>query len=252
MLQTARHHAPRSSQHFTVRLARHADEVRDAQRLRWAVFAGEMGARLNTPEAGLDIDLYDPWCEHLLVREEDSGEVVGTYRILGPDATRRLGSYYSDREFDLVRLTNLRRRTVEVGRSCVHPEYRTGGVITKLWAGLAEYMLRCGYDYLIGCASIGMQDGGHNAAAIWHNVREKHLAPFEWQVRPRCPLPLEELPALAAPSVPPLVKGYLRLGAWVGGAPAWDPEFNTADLFILLAMRNISPLYARHFLGSST
>ena len=249
MLHTAPQTVAKSAQRFTVQLARHADAVREAQRLRWMVFAEEMGARLNTPEPGLDIDLFDPWCEHLLVREEESGEVVGTYRILGPDAARRVGSYYSDQEFDLVRLAHLRHRTVEVGRSCVHPEHRTGSVITQLWGGLAAYMLKSGHDYLIGCASIGMQDGGHNAAAIWHNVQEKHLAPVEWQVSPRCPLPLDRLPALSAPSVPPLVKGYLRLGAWVGGAPAWDPDFNTADLFILLSMRNLNPAYARHFLG---
>ncbi|MBM4181292.1 MAG: GNAT family N-acetyltransferase [Betaproteobacteria bacterium] len=248
MLQQHLVGADRPRKAFHVSLARHEDEVREAQRLRWKVFAEEMGARLSTPEAGLDIDLYDPYCQHLLVRDGDSGKVVGTYRILTHSAAKRVGSYYSENEFDLTRLQHVRDRMVEVGRSCVHADYRNGGVITHLWAGLAEFMMKSSYDYLIGCASIGMQDGGHNAAGIWHAVREKHLAPVEWRVFPRCPLPLEGLDATPAPSVPPLVKGYLRLGAYVGGAPAWDPDFNTADLFILLPMSRLNPVYARHFL----
>jgi putative hemolysin len=137
---------------------------------------------------------------------------------------------------------------VELGRSCVHADYRSGGVITLLWAGLAEYMLKGNHEYLIGCASIGMADGGHNAAGIWHATREKHLSPIEWRVFPRCPLPLEALDSAAAPMLPPLVKGYLRAGAYVCGEPAWDPDFNTADLPILLPIKNLNPVYAKHFL----
>lgn len=248
MLQERIVHSQSAKKSFQVSFARHADEVREAQRLRWKVFAEEMGARLNTPEHGVDIDLYDPYCEHLLVRDQDTGEVVGTYRLLTHGAAKRVGNFYSESEFDLTRLQHLKSRTVEVGRSCVHADYRSGGVITQLWAGLAAYMMKSGYDYLIGCASIGMQDGGHNAAGIWHAVKDKHISPIEWRVFPRCPLPLEELGTVAAPSVPPLVKGYLRLGAYVGGEPAWDPDFNTADLFILLPMQRLNPVYARHFM----
>jgi putative hemolysin len=248
MLHTGSQETSRKPRHLQVGLASSAADIRDAQRLRWQVFAEEMGARLDTPQPGLDIDLYDRWCDHLLVRDGDSGEVVGTYRILGPDAARRVGSFYSEQEFDLTRLNNLRERMVEVGRSCVHPDYRKGGVIALLWSGLAAYMQRSGHDYLIGCASIGMQDGGHNAASVWHAIRETHLAPVEWQVHPRYPLPLEGIGNLAAPIVPPLIKGYLRLGAWVCGAPAWDPDFNTADLLVLLSLRNLSRTHARHFM----
>jgi putative hemolysin len=248
MLQRGLQVEARKKKSFHVGLATSPSDIRDAQRLRWQVFAEEMGARLNTAEPGLDIDLYDSWCDHLLVRDGDTGEAVGTYRILSPEAAQRIGSFYSDQEFDLTRLAHLRKRMVEVGRSCVHPDYRTGGVITLLWSGLADYMIKSGHDYLIGCASIGMRDGGHNAAGVWHAVREKHLAPVEWRAFPRCALPLDTLSAEAAPVVPPLVKGYLRLGAWVCGAPAWDPDFNTADLLILLSMQNLNQTYARHFL----
>ncbi len=248
MLQERIGQESRIKKHFKVSVARHADDVRDAQRLRWKVFADEMGARLNDAEPGYDIDLFDPFCEHLLVRDPDSGEVVGTYRILSPEGAKRVGNYYSETEFDLTRLQHLRGRMVEVGRSCVHADYRSGGVITLLWAGLAEYMIKGNHEYLIGCASIGMADGGHNAAGIWHAVKEKHLAPIEWRVFPRCPLPLESLDSTAAPLLPPLIKGYLRLGSYVCGEPAWDPDFNTADLPILLPLKNVNPAYARHFL----
>lgn len=248
MLQERPGREGRIRKQFYVAMARHQDEVREAQRLRWKVFADEMGARLTTPESGLDIDFYDAHCEHLLVRDPDNGEVVGTYRLLSPDVAKRIGSYYSENEFDLTRLQHLRGRMVELGRSCVHADYRSGGVITLLWAGLAEYMLKSRHEYLIGCASIGMADGGHNAAGIWHAAKESHLSPIEWRVFPRCPLPLASLESLAAPILPPLVKGYLRLGAYVCGEPAWDPDFNTADLPILLPLKHLKPAYARHFL----
>lgn len=248
MLRTGIQTEGRAKKTFRVAMAESEHDVRAAQRLRWKVFAEEMGARLATPEPGLDIDMFDAHCEHLLVRDADTEEVVGTYRILGPDAARRLGGFYTDQEFDLTRLQHLRGGMVELGRSCVHAEHRSGGVITLLWAGLAEYMLKHGHDYLIGCASIGMGDGGQNAAGIWHAVREKHMSPVEWRVFPRCPLPLEALSGVAAPLVPPLIKGYLRAGAYVCGEPAWDPDFNTADLPILLPMKNLNPAYARHFL----
>jgi putative hemolysin len=158
MLHISRRAEGRAEKAFHLALASHEGDVRAAQKLRWKVFAEEMGARLVTPEAGLDIDLYDAYCDHLLVRDSATGEVVGTYRILGPDAARRIGGYYTDQEFDLTRLQHLRGRMVELGRSCVHADYRGGAVISLLWAGLAEYMLKNQHDYLIGCASIGMGD----------------------------------------------------------------------------------------------
>ncbi len=239
---------PTRHEGFEVAFARDEDEVRAAQRLRYRVFAEEMGARLKGPAPGIDADHFDPYCEHLIVRERSSGEVVGTYRLLSPSAAKRLGGYYTEEEFDLVRLRVIRPYLVEVGRSCVHPDYRNGPVIFLLWAGLAEYMLSTGYKYLIGCASIPMRDGGRNASAVWHAVKDKHLSPEEWRVFPRQPLALDPNADAHAAQVPPLIKGYLRLGAWVAGAPAWDPDFNTADLPILLATYHLNRSYARHFL----
>ncbi|MCJ0763038.1 GNAT family N-acetyltransferase [Variovorax terrae] len=233
--------------------AKHLDEVRQAQRLRFEVFAGEMGARLETTLAGHDIDLFDDYCEHLLVRDELTQEVVGTYRVLTPAQARRVGGTYSDTEFDLTRLRSLRARMVELGRSCVHPEHRHGGVILALWGALAEFMVRNQLDTMIGCASIPMLHNGvvsgQAAASIWNQVRQTHLAPIEYHVLPRLALPVAELDGTLEVEPPALIKGYLRLGAKVLGAPAWDPDFNTADLPMLMRIADLPPRYRKHFLG---
>ena len=234
---------------YHVSLAVDDSEIREAQRLRHEVFAEEMGARLSSVLPGHDIDLYDPFCDHLLVRELGSGEVVGTYRILPPESARHVGSYYSEQEFDLTRLHFLRPRMAELGRSCVHPAHRSGGVIARLWIGLADYMTRYGYEYMVGCASIGMADGGHIAASVYRQLIERHLAPVEWRTTPRYRLPVESLDDGRAATLPPLTKGYTRLGAMVCGEPAWDPDFNTADLLMLLPMAQLNRSYARRFVG---
>ncbi len=237
---------------LSVSLARDTHEIVDAQRLRYRIFAGEMGAKLPSRVPGIDHDIYDPWCDHLVVRDDQSGEVVGTYRILSPSNARRIG-YYSENEFDLTRLQHLRPRLVEIGRSCVHPDYRTGATITLLWSGLAKYMVENAYDYLMGCASISMADGGHLAASVYNrlvNGAQSHLGPAEYRVFPRCPLPLAALRNDLDAEIPPLIKGYLRAGSWICGEPAWDPDFNTADLPILMSMARISDRYAKHFIGT--
>ena len=120
---------------LSVGLARSEWDVIEAQRLRYRVFAEELGARLPTTVPGIDQDIYDPFCQHLVVRDDAEGCVVGTYRILSPENARRIGNYYSENEFDLTRLQLLRPRLVEIGRSCVHPDYRSGATIALLWSG---------------------------------------------------------------------------------------------------------------------
>lgn len=263
---------------YTVSLARTEDDVRAAQRLRHDVFAGEMGALLASTETGLDADAFDAYCDHLLVREELSGQVVGTYRLLPPERAAVAGRLYSESEFDLSPLAAIRPGLVEVGRSCVHPDHRDGAVISLIWAGIARYMIDGGHEWLAGCCSVPLADGGVLAAATWERVRTKHLAPQEMQVRPLLPwVPKEgvlgagagvsdgagvaegagavgqagRLNAVPAPrtELPALLRGYLRLGAWVCGAPAHDPDFGVADLYVLLSMRRVNARYLRHFLS---
>jgi putative hemolysin len=256
-----------------LRMAKSVDEVHAAQRLRHRVFAGELGARLAGKD-DRDEDFFDAWCEHLIVVDAGDGAVVGTYRLLPAERAQRLGTFYADGEFDLTRLAHLKPRMVEIGRACVDPAHRSGAVLMLLWHGIAEFMRRHRYDYLIGCASIGMQDGGVNAQRVYEAAAESHLAPIEYRVFPRHRLmpregpaperagplqgrvPEREVrsgssgPAPEPPQIPPLLKGYLRVGAWVGGEPAWDPDFNTADLFVLLPLSRLGARYARHYCGA--
>ncbi len=229
-----------------VSLARGRDDLLEAQRLRYAVFAQEMGARLGGGRDAVDEDEFDLYCDHLLVRECDGDAVVGTYRILPPHRRVQIGRLYSESEFDLHRLSPLLDSLIEVGRSCVHPEHRSGSAILLLWAGLARYMRKGKFRHLIGCASAPLADGGRQAAALRDRMQE-YLAAPEYRVFPKLPFPHEQIARAASVEVPPLIKGYLRLGAKVCGEPAWDPDFNSADFLIWLALDELTPRYARHF-----
>jgi len=243
---------PMRKNRYTVSLARTAREVEESQRLRYQVFFEEMGATARSRHAELDVDEYDDDCEHLIVRDQETLSVVGCYRIMRPDVARRRGAFYSDSEFDLSRLHHLRGNIAEVGRACIHPSYRAGSVIMLLWSGLARVVAESGYEYAIGCASINLADGHANAVAVYRESAAKCLAPPEYRVFPKNPYPLRDLRAIESitpPRVPALLKGYMRIGAWIGGEPAWDPDFNTADLFILLPVARMAATYSRHFLG---
>lgn len=236
-----------SESRLHVRLARTAEEVRAAQRLRHRVFVEEMRARINCVEPGIEADRFDPYCEHLLVLDRDS--VVGCYRILTDMRAYEVGGYYSQTEFDLTRILPLRGRLMEIGRSCVHPSYRTGATIALLWKGLAEYITVNRVDCVIGSASIPLTTGTLRAQIIYERLARSHLAPERYRVFPKVPLPKVQLSGIEpTPDVPPLIKAYLRAGAQICGEPAWDPVFNVADLFVLLRTEAITQRYQRHFL----
>ncbi|WP_328350670.1 GNAT family N-acetyltransferase [Streptomyces sp. NBC_00445] len=241
---------PSAPTRYTVTVARTEDDVRAAQRLRHDVFAGEMGALLSTPQPGHDIDAFDAYCDHLLVRDTVTDQVVGTYRLLPPDRAAVAGRLYSEGEFDLSALDPIRPGLVEVGRSCVHPDHRDGAVIGLIWAGIARYMVEGGHEWLAGCCSIPLADGGALAAGTWDRVQDKYLAPEEYRVRPLLPWSAEGVARPATRTeLPPLLRGYLRLGAWVCAEPAHDPDFGVADLYVLLSMRRVNPRYLKHFLS---
>ncbi len=241
---------PKKLQGLAVSFATREKDVLEAQRLRYRIFAEEMGAHLPSRTPGVDHDMFDPFCEHLIVRDTETHEIVGTYRILSPENANMVG-YYTENEFNISRLRMLRPSLVEIGRSCVHPDYRTGATIMMLWSGLAQYMKKNRYNYLMGCASISMADGGHIAASLYKQLSQQYACPPEYSVIPHCPLPIHALNQNLQAEIPPLIKGYLRAGAWICGEPAWDPDFHTADLHILLPMNKVSSRYANHYLGSS-
>lgn len=236
---------------LSVALARNEDEIRQCQRLRYQIFAGEMGAHLDTDIPEHDTDEFDAYCKHLLVRNANTGEVVGTTRLLTDINPARDESYYSQTEFDLGNILRLPGRIMEVGRTCIHPYYRTGSTIAVLWQGLARMMVMHDVDYLVGCASISLDDGGANAAAIMARLRERHWAPAHLRVTPRIPLPPAITTALGKPLMPSLLKAYLRIGAQICGEAHWDDKFNVADVFILVNRDQLDGRYARHFLQNS-
>ena len=240
---------PTQRSRYTLLLTSDDAEVRSAQALRHRVFAGEMGAALPGAESGLDVDRFDAFCDHLVVREDLTGEIVGTSRMLSPQRAAQAGGLYSETEFELSSIAALRPSLVEAGRSCVHPAHRSGAVVSLVWAGIARYLLLTGHRWLVGCASVSLADGGAQAAATWDQVARRHLSPAQYRVRPLRPW---EPPAVAAPGrveMPPLLRGYLRLGAWVCGPPAHDPDFGVADLFVLLGLDHMHARYRRFFLG---
>ncbi|MEO7494927.1 MAG: GNAT family N-acyltransferase [Massilia sp.] len=251
----------RAAWRFATSWAESELEVRAAQRLRYAIFAGEMGASLTRPAGaspGCDVDRFDAYCDHLLVHVVDPlgaapAKLVGTYRVLRPEGARRAGGYYSESEFDLAPLRPLRASAVELGRACVDAAWRSGGVIMALWNELGSYMLRHRLDTMFGCASIGVTDGGAQARRIWRHVSASHLAATAWQLRPLRPLErLDDVSdeALRLRDLPPLLKGYLRCGAKVLGPPSLDPQFNTADLPIMLRLDDLSERYRKQFLSA--
>lgn len=228
-----------------VMVADNEEDIVAAQRLRFSIFSEEYGA--NMGNSGIDRDVFDKYCDHLIVRDTVTGEIVGTYRILTPQKAREIGCWYSESEFFVNRLDALRPNTVEVGRSCVHRDYRKGAAIMMLWSGLAEYMKQGGYMNLVGCASVSMSDGGHSAASLYEKLKGENLAEPTMQVFPKHRLPIEHLNSQLEVDAPPLIKGYLRIGAKICGEPAWDPDFNTADFLMVLSLAKMSPRYAKHF-----
>lgn len=257
--------APASQGAYTVALAREEEQVRAAQRLRREVFSSEFGVRLTGDRPDLDSDWFDAFCDHLVVTENSGGRVVGTYRLLPPAGARAAGRRYAETEFDLRSHADLAEDLVEAGRSCVHPDHRDGAVIALMWAGIARYLVDNGHNWLAGCCSVPLGDGGELARAVQLRTNgDRYLAPAPYRVTPLRPWAHSEqyagdqagndgarpaAPRNNLPPLPALLRGYLRLGAWVCGPPAYDQEFDVADFYVLLSLRDMNPRYLRHFLG---
>jgi len=243
-----------------VRVAGNADEIVAGQRLRYQVFVDEMGA---TPDAagrssGLDIDEFDAVADHLQVFDHDRGEgassVVGTYRLIRRSAAARIGRFYSAAEYDITALVDFPGEILELGRSCVATEYRTRGTLNLLWQGIAAYVTRHRCGIMFGCASLPGTDLGANAAQLSYLV-QNHLAPPELRARAvadryvdmnrLAPGGYDAKAALLA--LPPLIKGYLRLGGFVGEGAVLDEPFNTTDVCIVVKTDLVTKKYFNHY-----
>jgi len=239
---------PRLGSRYAARFATSHQEVEAALRLRYEVFNLELCEGLESSHAtGQDEDPFDPFCDHLIVTDEATGAVVGTYRMqTGAMARRHLG-YYSEQEFDFVPYEPIRGEILELGRACVHRDHRSLRVVSLLWRAIAEYAATHGARYLVGCSSLTSQDAVLGAA-MYRQLAAAHL------VAP--PLRTIPLPAFALPSVtdprdcpppPKLLRAYLGLGAKICGPPAIDREFKTIDFLTLMDCRNLPAIVTEHF-----
>ncbi|MBB2202155.1 GNAT family N-acyltransferase [Gluconacetobacter tumulisoli] len=243
-----------------VRIAANEAERDAAQALRYRVFYEEMGARPDERTLRLrrDVDAFDEVADHLLVIDHaiSSGAkgVVGTYRLLQGDMARKVGRFYTSGEYDISPLTDFPGRLLEVGRSCVDPRYRGRAAMQLLWRGIASYIFLHRIDVLFGCASLqGTDPGplGDELTYLYHN----HLAPPALRLRAlpdrrvemlrTDPLGLDHRRCLAR--LPPLIKGYLRLGGYVGDGAVVDEQFNTTDVAVIVKSELLADKYYRHY-----
>lgn len=240
---------------FMVKIADSEQEVEAAQKLRFEVFNLEMREGLNSSwDAELDQDEYDAHADHLIVIDNNSGNIVGTYRMLTKGIANLNGGFYSEGEFDLSNLKKLPDEILEMGRSCVHKDYRSNGVINLLWAGIAKYVQMTNAKYIFGCGSLHTHDVDE-VSEIFSYLKSKYYADDKYRVYPleKCIVPgLRDDVALddtrgIMKKIPPLLKGYFRTGALICGEPALDAEFGTTDFFILLPTESITKRYQNHY-----
>jgi L-ornithine Nalpha-acyltransferase len=238
---------------FEVKIATEPSEIERAQRLRFQVFNIELNKGLKSSyERGLDVDEFDPFCDHLLVRDLKSGDVVGTYRLLRGSTARQHIGFYSEKEFDLSRIKLLDGELMELGRSCARKDFRDRALIPLMWEAIAEQVKKHQVRYLFGCGSLYTTEVGE-VSAMFSMLKNKYYAPDAYRVFPLEGGRFKDLADDAWISdeqalfqkLPSLIKGYLRIGALVCGPPALDAEFGTADFFLLLDFGSLRDEYLK-------
>ena len=234
-----------SAHHFEADVQRGVAALERARRFREAAVARETGFRPAE-------DLFDEHGEILAVTDTQSGDIVGSCRVLSPMDARRAGGNDIDRRFEMALLIVLRDRMVEVDTPYVHPLYRFESVITHLWSALARYLIANRYDYVVGTARVGMLDGGHIAASTHRLACAKFLSPDDLRIHPRVPIGVERLSDTRSVALSPLLKSYVEMGAWVCGEPAHRPEIAAAEFPVLLPLARMQGREAREFLARAS
>lgn len=234
------------------RLASSTSEIIECQKLRYQIFAEECGANIFSNGENIDKDKFDDICEHLYVRDVNTNQIVAYTRILDSEVALNNFGFYSQTEFIISDVLNLPGKKLEIGRTCVHSEYRRGSAIITLWLGLVNIMNQRNYEYLFGCASIPLDKDIANIRNIYkcsekNSLVEPHINVFPINVLPDSNLQDDLLNVNIKKILPPLLKAYLNLGGKICGKPALDKDFNVADLFILLKKSNIQQRYIRKF-----
>lgn len=243
------------SSSLEVKMATKKEEIVEALRLRYKVFIEETNNIQCFNNLKMETDLYDAYCDHLIVTNSESGKVVGTYRLLPGDRVKNHIGFYSETEFDLSQFPVDKGQILELGRSCIAAEYRNGKVIHMLWDGIASYIAKHGYHFLIGCASLTVQNQAE-LNEIYSLLKHYNIITDRFGVQPLQSHQingLKEIEVCATEKemyrrLPPLMKGYCLLGAEFGGEPVYDPIFNTTDFLIVLETSKIERRYRRHFI----
>jgi L-ornithine Nalpha-acyltransferase len=250
----------RKEKKLIVRLAENQLEIEKALSLRYNVFNLEMNEGLPTShQSGKDRDEYDTLCDHLIVINQTTKEVVGTYRILKKSKAEANFGFYSENEFNLDNIYKIKEEFAELGRSCVHPSYRDGSVISMLWAGIGKYIEEHNIQYLMGCGSLHTTDALTASRAYAYVKGKSAIAESKFTVIPQKDYVLDgfmdnfEVDSIGELSrfVPPLIKGYVRVGTKVCGAPALDKEFGTIDFFLLFNKNEVVSKYKSHYLENN-
>lgn len=241
---------------FYVKFATNQKEVESAQRLRFEVFNLEMNKGLaGSYYSGLDRDAYDPLCEHLLIIDNKTQKTIGTYRLLLGSRLGKDGCFYAESEFELSNIRALKKEVMEMGRSCVHKDYRSNAILHLLWAAIMSYAKEHGVGYLIGCPSVYTNDPVE-LSAIYDVLKKSYFAPEELRVYPREGRAVEALDESVFADadekktflkLPALIRGYLKVGAVICGPPAVDREFGSVDFFMLLDLDKTSQSYLKRF-----
>jgi putative hemolysin len=233
---------------YSVSLARTADDLIECQRLRYFVFNLELHQGLSTSDRnGLDVDPFDSFCDHLMVRDLESGRLVGTYRLqTGEIAARYLG-YYGETFFDFSAYQSIRKEVLELGRACVHEDFRNMMVLHSLWKGIAIYATRVRARYLLGCNSISSQDENYGMA-MYESLKEKHLVEQALRTMPQPGCGCRSTGEVVSISRPPrLFRAYLDISAKVCGPPAIDRDFKTIDFLTLVDLVKLPDRFRTRF-----
>jgi len=218
----------------------------DAQR-KPAELLPDTSGLSKSPAPMRDEDLFDPWCAHLVAIETSSDRVVGTYRILTPEAARQLGCRYTEQEFWLTRLDPIRDAIVELGRACVDPAFRGGATLMLMWSGLARWLAGQPYTHLMGCVSLSLADGGSLAKALYDQLMPSYDAGECFRVWPIHRLRPGIAPAPGQAELPPLLRAYLRAGARIMGEPCVDQELHCVDFPVLLPLERLDLRFRQRF-----
>ena len=222
--------------------------IEEVQRFRFKIFKDEFSTVFPDANQDMDTDEFDHVCDHLIVRQSIDHRIVGTYRLITPKAAQKIGSMYCDSLFDLSPINDLRESIIEIDRSCIDKQFRNGYTILLLWTEIYKFVKHSNYQYIMGCSSISLSDGGLLASKVHQQLIEMNRISDKVKIKAKHPVQLLNSSTCDDVSIPAILKGYLNVGASICSEPGIDPLFNTADYLTILKMTDMNPKYIKRFL----